>query len=100
MVDDNFILQPTTSYGVEKVIGELLLNDYSRRAAEQSLKATRQQEVDCAALKEKEDRDWATAKDVVMKMTLPRPSLPRTTSQAEDAPSPPTEGADSESSKK
>lgn len=31
VVDDNFILQPTTSYGVEKVIGELLLNDYSRR---------------------------------------------------------------------
>jgi nucleoside-diphosphate-sugar epimerase len=31
VADDNFILQPTTSYGVQKVIGELLLNDYSRR---------------------------------------------------------------------
>lgn len=30
-VDDDFILQPTTSYGVQKAIGELLLNDYSRR---------------------------------------------------------------------
>jgi len=28
---DEFILQPTTSYGVQKAIGELLLNDYSRR---------------------------------------------------------------------
>lgn len=31
VADDNFILQPTTSYGVQKAIGELLLNDYSRR---------------------------------------------------------------------
>lgn len=30
-VDDDFILQPLTSYGVQKAIGELLLNDYSRR---------------------------------------------------------------------
>ena len=30
-VDDDFILQPTTSYGVQKAIGELSLNDYSRR---------------------------------------------------------------------
>lgn len=30
-IDDDFILQPTTSYGVQKAIGELLLNDYSRR---------------------------------------------------------------------
>ena len=30
-VDDDFILQPTTSYGVQKAMGELLLNDYSRR---------------------------------------------------------------------
>ena len=30
-VDDDFILQPTTSYGIQKAIGELLLNDYSRR---------------------------------------------------------------------
>ncbi|MEY2798054.1 MAG: hypothetical protein RIS22_320 [Actinomycetota bacterium] len=30
-VDDDFILQPTTSYGTQKAIGELLLNDYSRR---------------------------------------------------------------------
>jgi nucleoside-diphosphate-sugar epimerase len=30
-VNDDFILQPTTSYGVQKAIGELLLNDYSRR---------------------------------------------------------------------
>jgi nucleoside-diphosphate-sugar epimerase len=29
--DDDFILQPTTSYGTQKAIGELLLNDYSRR---------------------------------------------------------------------
>ena len=28
---DDFILQPTTSYGTQKAIGELLLNDYSRR---------------------------------------------------------------------
>jgi nucleoside-diphosphate-sugar epimerase len=28
---DDFILQPTTSYGIQKAIGELLLNDYSRR---------------------------------------------------------------------
>ena len=31
VADDNFILQPATSYGVQKAIGELLLNDYSRR---------------------------------------------------------------------
>lgn len=31
VADDNFILQPTTSYGVQKAISELLLNDYSRR---------------------------------------------------------------------
>jgi nucleoside-diphosphate-sugar epimerase len=31
VADDNFVLQPTTSYGTQKVIGELLLNDYSRR---------------------------------------------------------------------
>lgn len=30
-IDDGFILQPTTSYGTQKAIGELLLNDYSRR---------------------------------------------------------------------
>lgn len=30
-IDDDFILQPTTSYGTQKAIGELLLNDYSRR---------------------------------------------------------------------
>jgi nucleoside-diphosphate-sugar epimerase len=30
-IDDDFILQPNTSYGVQKAIGELLLNDYSRR---------------------------------------------------------------------
>lgn len=30
-VDDDFILQPSTSYGTQKAIGELLLNDYSRR---------------------------------------------------------------------
>lgn len=30
-IDDDFILQPTTSYGIQKAIGELLLNDYSRR---------------------------------------------------------------------
>ena len=29
--DDDFILQPLTSYGTQKAIGELLLNDYSRR---------------------------------------------------------------------
>ena len=28
---DDFILQPSTSYGTQKAIGELLLNDYSRR---------------------------------------------------------------------
>ena len=28
---DGFILQPSTSYGTQKAIGELLLNDYSRR---------------------------------------------------------------------
>jgi nucleoside-diphosphate-sugar epimerase len=31
VADDNFILQPATSYGIQKAIGELLLNDYSRR---------------------------------------------------------------------
>ena len=31
VADDNFILQPATSYDVQKAIGELLLNDYSRR---------------------------------------------------------------------
>jgi D-erythronate 2-dehydrogenase len=31
VIDDDFILQPRTSYGTQKVIGELLLNDYSRR---------------------------------------------------------------------
>jgi nucleoside-diphosphate-sugar epimerase len=31
VADDNFILQPATSYGVQKAIGELLLNDYSSR---------------------------------------------------------------------
>lgn len=31
MIDDDFILQPSTSYGTQKVIGELLLNDYSRK---------------------------------------------------------------------
>jgi len=31
MIEDDFILQPLTSYGVQKAIGELLLNDYSRR---------------------------------------------------------------------
>ncbi len=31
LIDDDFILQPTTSYGTQKVIGELLLNDYSRK---------------------------------------------------------------------
>ena len=30
-VDDDFILQPSTSYGTQKAIGELMLNDYSRR---------------------------------------------------------------------
>ena len=30
-IDDDFILQPLTSYGVQKTIGELLLTDYSRR---------------------------------------------------------------------
>ena len=30
-VNDDFILQPLTSYGTQKAIGELLLNDYSRR---------------------------------------------------------------------
>jgi nucleoside-diphosphate-sugar epimerase len=31
IIEDDFILQPLTSYGVQKAIGELLLNDYSRR---------------------------------------------------------------------
>ena len=31
LIDDDFILQPNTSYGTQKAIGELLLNDYSRR---------------------------------------------------------------------
>jgi nucleoside-diphosphate-sugar epimerase len=31
VIEDDFILQPTTSYGTQKVIGELLLNDYSRK---------------------------------------------------------------------
>ncbi len=31
VVDDDFNLQPKTSYGAQKAIGELLLNDYSRR---------------------------------------------------------------------
>jgi nucleoside-diphosphate-sugar epimerase len=31
IIDDEFILQPLTSYGAQKVIGEVLLNDYSRR---------------------------------------------------------------------
>ena len=31
VIDDEFVLQPLTSYGTQKVIGELLLNDYSRR---------------------------------------------------------------------
>lgn len=31
VIDDDFILQPSTSYGTQKVIGELLLNDYSRK---------------------------------------------------------------------
>lgn len=30
-INDDFILQPSTSYGTQKAIGELLLNDYSRR---------------------------------------------------------------------
>ena len=30
-IDDEFILQPLTSYGAQKAIGELLLTDYSRR---------------------------------------------------------------------
>lgn len=30
-IGDEFITQPMTSYGVQKMIGELLLNDYSRR---------------------------------------------------------------------
>jgi nucleoside-diphosphate-sugar epimerase len=30
-VDDNFHLQPRTSYGTQKAISELLLNDYSRK---------------------------------------------------------------------
>ena len=30
LIDDEYILQPTTSYGIQKVIGELLVNDYSR----------------------------------------------------------------------
>lgn len=30
-IDDDFILQPLTSYGTQKVMGELLLTDYSRR---------------------------------------------------------------------
>jgi nucleoside-diphosphate-sugar epimerase len=30
-IDDDFILQPLTSYGAQKAIGELLLTDYSRR---------------------------------------------------------------------
>lgn len=30
-IGDDFITQPMTSYGVQKMIGELLLNDYSRR---------------------------------------------------------------------
>lgn len=30
-IDDTFIPQPLTSYGAQKVIGEMLLNDYSRR---------------------------------------------------------------------
>lgn len=30
LINDEFILQPTTSYGIQKVIGELLVNDYSR----------------------------------------------------------------------
>ena len=30
-IDDDFILQPSTSYGTQKAIGELLLNDYSRK---------------------------------------------------------------------
>jgi nucleoside-diphosphate-sugar epimerase len=31
IVGDDFHLQPRTSYGAQKAIGELLLNDYSRR---------------------------------------------------------------------
>ena len=31
IIDDNFHLQPRTSYGTQKAICELLLNDYSRR---------------------------------------------------------------------
>jgi nucleoside-diphosphate-sugar epimerase len=31
VIEDDFVLQPTTSYGTQKVIGELLLNDYSRK---------------------------------------------------------------------
>ena len=31
IIDDEFILQPLTSYGAQKVMGEMMLNDYSRR---------------------------------------------------------------------
>ena len=78
------------------------LNDYSRRAAELSLKATRQQEVDCAALKEKEDRDWVRAKEdaVAAAKRAEDERLNGPPAEESRAPSEDKDGADSDSSKK